>query len=61
MSGVVERLRGPQGWAELECPPEIRPPFDLEEVLKHHFSQDTIMVTSGTKVSQHSSTTSHMA
>ena len=41
MSGVVERLRGPQGWAELECPPEIRPPFDLEEVLKHHFSQDT--------------------
>ena len=42
MSGVVERLRGPQGWAELESPPpEIRLPFDLEEVFKHHFSQDT--------------------
>ena len=41
MSDVVEILRGPQGWAELESPPEIRPPFDLEEILRHHFSQGT--------------------
>ena len=24
LSSMVERLRGPQGWAELESPPEIR-------------------------------------
>ena len=24
LSDMVERLRGPQGWAELEFPPEIR-------------------------------------
>ena len=32
---MEERLRGSQGWAELEPPPDIRLLFDVEEVLRH--------------------------
>ena len=33
---MAESLRGSQGWAELEPPPDIRLLFDVEEVLRHH-------------------------
>ena len=38
---MVDRLRGSQDWTELESPPEIRLPFDLEQVLRHHYPQGT--------------------
>ena len=41
MSAVVERLRGSQGWDELESPPEIRLPFDLKQVISRHYPQGT--------------------
>ena len=36
LSDMAESLRGYQGWAELEPPPDIRLLFDVEEVLGHH-------------------------
>ena len=38
---MAESLRGSQGWAELEPPPDIRLLFDVEEVLRHHSLQGT--------------------
>lgn len=38
---MAESLRGYQGWAELEPPPDIRLLFDVEEVLGHHSLQGT--------------------